>query len=67
MGVAPKTKAILLQWDSYEELQTGVLLHSAFPVCMWFHNYFPSLLIGHQGQWRTQEFFSGGWGFNKFS
>jgi len=60
MGVAPKTKAILLQWDSYEELQTGVLLHSAFPVCMWFHNYFPSLLIGHQGQWRTQEFFSGG-------
>ena len=34
MGVSPKTKAILLQWDSYEELHTGVLLHSTFPVCM---------------------------------
>jgi len=49
MGVSPKIKAILLQWDSYEELQTGVLLHSAFPVCMWLHNYFPDQLIGHQG------------------
>jgi hypothetical protein len=38
-----------MQWDSYEELQTGVLLHSAIAVCMWFHNYFPDQLTGHQG------------------
>ena len=37
MVVSPKTKAVLLQWDSYKELQTRVLLHSAFPLCMWLH------------------------------
>jgi len=38
MGVSPKTKAILLQWDSLEELIAVTLTH---------HNEVPLLIRGN--------------------
>jgi len=35
--------------------------------CLMYQVFFYTLHGGGKGQWRTQEFCSGGWGFNKFN